>query len=88
MTTPDYARLHAEILTHPGMRYLNALTTYSTSKNILSGNAYQLRKLLEVLEDQSRAMDLWAIDKRKHLRDLQGEAIRHFHNFVAGPSTL
>lgn len=88
MTKPDYMALHEQILAHPGLKYLQTLQAYSTSKNILSGNAFQLRRLLEVVEDPSKAADLWAVQNRKRLGDLQAETIRHFHNFLAGVKTL
>ena len=88
MTSPKASDLHEQILTHPGKKYLDALMTYSISKNILAGNGVQLRMLLELLEDSKRAMELWSVDKRTHLQDLQSEVIRHLHNFLASARTL
>jgi hypothetical protein len=88
MTETDYMKLHERILAHTGLQYLQALQAYSTSKNILSGNAFQLRKVIEVVEDPTQAADLWAVRNRKRLKDLQSETIRHFHNFLASVKTL
>ena len=88
MTNTDYIALHEKILRHPGLRYLQALQAYSTSKNILSGNSFQLRKLLDVVENPSQATELWSMENRQRLNDLQSETIRHFHNFLAGVKTL
>lgn len=88
MTAPRYNTLREDILAHPGKKYLDALMTYSVSKNILAGNGVQLRKLLELLEDPKRAAALWSLDKREHLRNLHSEVVRHFHNFLASVHTL
>jgi hypothetical protein len=87
MPNVDYGKLHEEILAHPGYRLLQLLTAHSMSKNILSGNCFQLRKLLEVIHDPQNIDRFWAIENRQHLRDLQSEAIRHFHNFLASVKT-
>lgn len=88
MTSPSFSDLHERILAHPGKKYLDTLMTYSVSKNILAGNGIQLRKLLEYLEDPNRIPELWALDKREHLRNLHSEVVRHFHNFLASVRTL
>jgi hypothetical protein len=88
MTAPPHSKLHEDILAHPGKKYLDALMTYSVSKNILAGNGVQLRKLLELLEDPKRALKLFSDDNHAPLRDLQSEVVRHFHNFLAAARTL
>ena len=88
MTSPSASDLHERILAHPGKKYLDALMTYSISKNILAGNGVQLRKLLASLEDPSHAMELWSVDKRVRLQHLQNEVIRHLHNFLASARSL
>lgn len=88
MTTPKASTLHELILAHPGMKYLDILMTYSISKNILAGNGVQIRKLLELLEDPKRAIELWSVDKRDHLQHQQSEIVRHLHNFLASARTL
>jgi hypothetical protein len=88
MPNIDYGKLHEEILTHPGYRLYQLINAHSTSKNILSGNCFQLRKLLEVLHDPKNIDRFWALENRQYLSDLQGEAIRHFHNFLASVKTV
>lgn len=88
MTSPKPHSLREEILAHPGKKYLDTLRTYSISKNILAGNGVQLRTLIALLEDPARAPEFMSLDKREHLRNLQNEVDRHFHNFLASAKTL
>jgi len=88
MSAVDYKTLRKEIAEHQGKYILDALRAYSQSKNILSGNGFEVRQLIRFLEDPANREKIWAFDKRKYCEELLGEVVRHSHNFLASIRTL
>ncbi|MEY2489084.1 MAG: hypothetical protein QOC70_1026 [Verrucomicrobiota bacterium] len=80
--------LHERIEAHPGMPYFRALLGYEHSKNVLSGNAFELKRFIEVLESQELEQKVGYEGFRKGFRDFDGHLVRYVHNFLAGVMTL
>ena len=80
--------LHELIETHPGMPYFRALLSYEHSKNVLSGNAFEVKRFIETIESQEIERKLGHEEFRKRFRDFDGHLVRYIHNFLAGAMTL
>lgn len=73
---------------HPGKRILDALHAYRATADVLAGNARQLRKLTQSLEDPADPLEIGPMGERAKLQRLFGEVFRLFHNFLSSVKTL
>lgn len=81
--------LDAKVQGHIGTQILKTLDVYRTSVRIFSGNCFQLRNLIQVLEDPANAKEMdYEQQSRQHVKNLLEEVIRYFHNFLTSVTTL
>jgi hypothetical protein len=80
--------LDEQIRKHPGMAYYRMLLSYERSKNILSGNSFELRTFIEKLESGEIEHALGYKEFRQRFHDFDGHLVRYLHNFVASVKTL
>jgi len=88
----EEGRRHLDLLdlikAHPGKRILDALHAYRATTDVLAGNARQLRKLIQSLEDPADPLEIGPMGERAKLQRLFGEVFRLFHNFLSSVKTL
>ena len=70
------------------MNYYRAILGYGHSKNILSGNAFEVKGFIQTLESQQIQNKLGHEEFRRRFRDFDGHAVRYLHNFMASVMTL
>src|SRR5438045_2717633 len=80
--------LLAQIEGHAGTAYFRALKSYSRSKDILSGNAFELKRFIVVLESFEIEDKLEDPGFRKSVEETDGILVRLVHNFAASVATL
>lgn len=73
---------------HPGKRILDALHGYRATTDMLAGNARQLRKLIQSLENPADPLEIGPMGEQAKLQRLFGEVFRLFHNFLSSVKTL
>ena len=72
----------------PEYKKINNIRQFSLSVYIFSGNAAELRKLLDVGKDPNHFDDLWNMKNRPELMQYQMIIVRYLHNFVAAAHSL
>lgn len=73
---------------HPGNRLMLMILAYSSTKDILSMNCFEVLRFIQEIE-RGRFSDI-ALNHARRLeyRDFENHLIRYFHNFLAGAKTL
>ncbi len=67
---------------------ISNIRQFSLSLTVFSGNALELRKLLDYGRDPSHFADLWNVKNRPELDNFQIQVVRYLHNFVAAAKSL
>ena len=79
--------LYKEIESHVGTQILEALRAFGKSARILSGNCFQLRHLIQLLEDPADPLKVMGYDSL-HRLDGFDEVIRLLHNYLTSITTV
>ena len=72
---------------HPGERYLRSFLAYGHSKNVLSGNTYELRRFVSEIET-GKLKELYdSPEFRDKIFSMSGHLLRYTHNFLSSHMT-
>jgi hypothetical protein len=74
-------------INHPGEKYLEALVLYGHSKNVLSGNTFELRRFTEELETGKLRSLYESQEFRDKIFSMNGHLLRYIHNFLSSHMT-
>jgi hypothetical protein len=72
---------------HSGEKYLEALVLYGHSKNVLSGNTFELRRFTEELECGKLRNLYKSQEFRDKIFSMNGHLLRYIHNFLSSHMT-
>ena len=72
---------------HPGEQYLQAFLAYGHSKNVLSGNTYELRRFISEMETGKLKQLYESPEFRDKIFSMNGHLLRYTHNFLSSHMT-
>ena len=77
-----------KIQAHPGMPYARLLHDYARSRDILAGNAFEVRQYVRMFESGELWHKFGAVEQRQRFEEMDTHLVRYLHNFLAGAATF
>src|ERR1039458_8093316 len=75
---------YEELCNHPGLSYYRAMITYNCTKNVLSGNGFELMRYIVELEQGALAKSL---NSQVETLTFLGHLLRYMHNYLSSYAT-